>query len=186
MAIADQMIDQAYSDLKATCGGVRNDYFALIYLEREFQVERDDAVAYVAFGGNDYGIDGFHFDEAKRNLYLFQFKYSDSFTQFKPSFRRLIDAGMERIFAASDQDQHMNPLLQQIKSCLTENEAVIERVLIHFVFNGDPVLCQNSAQPASTKELRLSKSGETLAHEQVTRRPPTLDCGSTRMRSDSD
>ena len=159
MAIADQMIDQAYSDLKATCGGVRNDYFALIYLEREFQVERDDAVAYVAFGGNDYGIDGFHFDEAKRNLYLFQFKYSDSFTQFKPSFRRLIDAGMERIFAASDQDQHMNPLLQQIKSCLTENEAVIERVLIHFVFNGDPVLCQNSAQPASTKELRLSKSG---------------------------
>ena len=44
---------------------------------------------------------------------------------------------------------------------------------------GYPVLCQNSAQPASTKELRLSKSGETLAHEQVTRRPPTLDCGST-------
>ena len=44
----------------------------------------------------------------------------------------------------------------------------------------DLVLCQNSAQPASTKELRLSKSGETLAHEQVTRRPPTLDCGSTR------
>ena len=43
----------------------------------------------------------------------------------------------------------------------------------------DGVLCQNSAQPASTKELRLSKSGETLAHKQVTWRPPTLDCGST-------
>ena len=50
----------------------------------------------------------------------------------------------------------------------------------HLTPPGDPVLCQNSAQPASTKELRLSKSGETLAHEQVTRRPPTLDCGSTR------
>ena len=47
----------------------------------------------------------------------------------------------------------------------------------------DRVLCQNSAQPASTKELRLSKSGETLAHEQVTRRPPTLDCGSTFERA---
>ena len=44
MAITNQMIDQAYSDLKATCGGVRNDYFALIYLEREFRVERADAV----------------------------------------------------------------------------------------------------------------------------------------------
>ncbi len=38
---------------------------------------------------------------------------------------------------------------------------------------------QNSAQLASTKELRLSKSGKTLAREQVTQRPPTLDCGST-------
>ena len=28
MAITEQMLDQAYSDLKATCGGVRNDYFA--------------------------------------------------------------------------------------------------------------------------------------------------------------
>ena len=45
------------------------------------------------------------------------------------------------------------------------------------------VLCQNSAQPASTKELCLSKSGETLAREQVTRRPPTLDCGSTHRWS---
>ena len=27
MAIADQMIDQAYSDLKATCGGVRSHAF---------------------------------------------------------------------------------------------------------------------------------------------------------------
>ena len=42
-----------------------------------------------------------------------------------------------------------------------------------------PVLCQNSGQPASTKELRISKSGQTLERERVTRRPPTFDCGST-------
>jgi hypothetical protein len=51
---------------------------------------------------------------------------------------------MERIFGASDQDQHLNQLLQQIKSCLVENEAVIERVLIHFVFNGDPAEAERS------------------------------------------
>ncbi len=171
MAITDQMIDQAYSDLKATCGGVRNDYFGLIYLQREFQVDRDDAVARVAFGGNDYGIDGFHFDEAKRNLYLFQFKYSDSFTQFKPSFRRLIDAGMERIFGAADQDQHMNPLLQQIKSCLIENEAVIERVLIHFVFNGDPAEAERS--PVLDK-LREDLENKKYLIDQRFGRPVTL------------
>jgi len=171
MAITEQMIDQAFSDLKSTCGGVRNDYFGLIYLEREFEVERDHAVAQVAFGGNDYGIDGFHFDEAKRNLYLFQFKCSDSFTQFKPSFRRLIDDGMERIFGAADQDQHLNAILQQIKSCIIENEAVIERVLIHFVFNGDPAEAERSQV---LDKLREDLENKKYLIDQHFGRPVTL------------
>lgn len=59
MAITDRTIDQALSDLKKTCGGVRNNYFGLLYLEQEFGVPRDRAIAQVAFGGNDYGVDGF-------------------------------------------------------------------------------------------------------------------------------
>jgi hypothetical protein len=128
MAITDRAIDQAFSDLKKTCGGVRNDYFGLLYLEQEFGVERDRAIAQVAFGGNDYGVDGFHFDGQKRNLYLFQFKWSESHAQFKQSFNRLIEAGMERIFGARNQDQQQNQLLLQLKSGIIENEAVIDRV----------------------------------------------------------
>jgi hypothetical protein len=144
MAITDRAIDQAFSDLKNSCFGVRNDYFGLLYIEQEFGVERDRAIAHVAFGGNDYGIDGFHFDGEKRNLYLLQFKYSDSHAQFKQSFNRLIEAGMERIFGAKNQDQKQNQLLLQIKSCLVENEAVIDRVCIHFVFIGDPAEAERS------------------------------------------
>jgi len=144
MAITDQAIDQAFSDLKQTCGGVRNDYFGLLYLEQEFGLERDRALSQVAFGGNDYGIDGFHFDREKRNLYLFQFKWSESHAQFRQSFNRLIDAGMERIFGAGTQDRQLNQLLQQLKSCLIENEAVIDRVCIHFVFAGDPAEAERS------------------------------------------
>ncbi len=44
MAITDQAIDQVFSDLKRTCGGVRNDYFALLYLMQEFGLERDLAI----------------------------------------------------------------------------------------------------------------------------------------------
>jgi len=54
MAITDREIDQAFFDLKNTCGGVRNDYFGLLDLPQ------------VAFGGNGYGIDGLHFDKAHR------------------------------------------------------------------------------------------------------------------------
>lgn len=144
MTITDRAIDQAFSNLKKSCGGLRNDYFGVLYLEREFNLDRDRAITQVAFGGNDYGIDGFHFDEQKRNLYLFQFKYSDSYAQFKGSFDRIIEAGMEQLFGARYQDQGLNQLLLQLKSCLIENEAVIERVCIHFVFTGDPAEAERS------------------------------------------
>ncbi len=144
MAITDRAIDQAYSDLKQTCAGVRNDYFGLLYLEQEFRLDRDQAISQLAFGGNDYGVDGFHFDASKRNLYLFQFKWSESHAQFRQSFQRLIDAGMEHIFGAQKQDQHQNQLLLQLKSCLIENEAVVDRVCIHFVFFGDPAEAERS------------------------------------------
>lgn len=136
--ITDKAIDQAYSDLKSTCGGVRNDYFGLLYLECEYRVPREKAVNQVAFGGNDYGIDGFHFDEQRRNLYLFQFKYSRSAAQFKPSIQRLIASGMERVFSSPNVDDNKNSLLIQLHSCMLENRAMIDQVCIRFVFQGDP------------------------------------------------
>ena len=111
----DRLIDQTYSDLHANCGGIREDYFGLLYLEREHNVPRDLAQNQIAFGGNDYGIDGFHFDEEKRNLYLFQFKYSESYSQFKISLQRLIEIGVERISLSPNKDQYKNQLLMQSK-----------------------------------------------------------------------
>jgi len=140
----DKMIDQAFSDLKTECGGVRNDYFGLIYIEDEYEVPRDKAVNQTAFGGNDYGIDGFHFDSQKKNLYLFQFKYSDSHAQFKQSLERLIDAGMERIFVAPHQDSSVNQIILQLRSCMVENRAIIEQVCIRFIFTGDPIEAERS------------------------------------------
>jgi AIPR protein len=145
MKINNQAIDQAYSDLKATCKGNRNDYFGLVYLENEFRIPREEAVNLIAFGGNDYGVDGFYFDQERRNFYLLQFKYSESYASFKESFQRLIDSGMEQIFGARSQDVHKNDLLEQIHSSLLENQAVIDKVYIHFVFMGDPADAERSA-----------------------------------------
>ncbi|OGS23326.1 MAG: hypothetical protein A2252_09600 [Elusimicrobia bacterium RIFOXYA2_FULL_39_19] len=136
--ITDKMIDQAYSDLRKTCAGVRNDYFGLLYLEKEFDVSQDKAINQVTFGGNDYGVDGFHFDKEKRNLYLFQFKYSDSYIQFKDSMQRLIDIGVNRIFSTPNVDNSKNQILLQLRSCMVENRSLIEQVCFRFVFTGDP------------------------------------------------
>lgn len=145
MAINDRMIAQAYADLHESCGGVKNDYFGLLYLEQEFRLKRERAMSQVAFGGNDYGIDGFHFDRDTKNLYLFQFKYSTEYGGFRVSFQRLIEAGMDRIFGAKNQDQLQNPLLVQLKSCLLEYEGMVERVCIYFVFMGDPAEAERSS-----------------------------------------
>lgn len=142
--ITQRHIDQAYSDLRSTCGGVKEDYFGLLYLEREYDVPRSKALNQVAFGGRDYGVDGFHFDYEKRNLYLFQFKYSDSHSQFKASLLRLIDDGLERIFVSPNKDDLKNQLLMQLRSSLLENRAVIDQVCFRFVFTGDPQEAERS------------------------------------------
>lgn len=97
MSITQREVDQAASDLRETDGGVKEDYFGLLYLERELGLPREVAATQNAFGGNDYGVDGFPVDTERNNLYLLQFKWSQSYTTFKESYQRLISAGMERI-----------------------------------------------------------------------------------------
>lgn len=157
MRITDQTIDQLFAKHGKVCGGVRNDYFGLAFLLQEYRLSEDEAITQIAFGGNDYGVDGFHFDRDRRNFYLFQFKYSDSYQQFKVSFQRLIDAGMPRLFDASDQDSSSNLLVQQIKSSLRENRNVIDSVYIHFVFMGDPQAAEQSKVLEDLKETLENK-----------------------------
>jgi hypothetical protein len=135
--ISDKMIDQAFSDLKQTCYGVRDDYFGLCYLETEFEVPRAKAVNQIAFGGNDYGLDGFQFDLNRRNLYLFQFKNTTSAGQFKGSLERLIDKGMERMFVSPNKDDSKNQVLLRLWNGLIENRHAIDQVFFRFVFKGN-------------------------------------------------
>lgn len=150
--INERAIDQTYADLRSTCGGVKQDYFGLLYLEDEHKVPRERAVNQIAFGGNDYGIDGFHFDERRKNLYLYQFKFSNSYGQFKGSLQRLIEDGMERIFAAPNRDEAKNQVLLQLRSCMQDNRSLIEQISIRFVFTGDPAEAEKSQSLDALRE----------------------------------
>ena len=144
MKISDQTIDQLWTDNRATYGGVRNDYFAPLYLAHEHGLDMERALMQTTFGGNDYGFDAFYFNPANRNLYLYQFKWTDDASSFKDSYRRMLDAGIQRIFGSKSQDQNQNQALLQLRSCLLENRAVIDGVFIRFVFRGDPREAENS------------------------------------------
>src|SRR3954471_17712650 len=95
------------------------------YLEREHRVPREKAAHQV--GGGEFGIDGFHFDPDRRNLYLFQFRNSASYQAFKPSIQVLVDSGMEAIFFSAGKVDSKNPFLRQLHSVLNENRSIVDQ-----------------------------------------------------------
>ncbi|MEX0777168.1 MAG: AIPR family protein [Phycisphaeraceae bacterium] len=157
MVITEGQVAQAASELKGTRGGVQNDYFGLLFLEKEFKLPREDACEQIAYGGNDFGIDGYHVDRPAKNLHLFQFKFSKSANQFVGSMQRLIAAGLARVFDSNSQ-QAENPILREIKSRLYELKNVIDTVYIEFVFTGDPDKAQENEALQKLREDIQSRS----------------------------
>ncbi|WP_437681703.1 AIPR family protein [Sorangium sp. So ce131] len=152
MGVTKQALEQAFVDLRGKYGGVKEDYFALLYLAEEVGKPPDRVAHQVAFGNNDFGIDAYHFDRERRNLYLYQFKWSEDYQLFKGSLARLAGAGMDRVFGNPHQVNDQNEMLLQLKMCLHENQAIVDRVLIYFVFNGDPEKAEGSAVLTAMRE----------------------------------
>lgn len=152
MSITKRKLEQAFVDLGEKFGGLKEDYFALLYLAEKFEKKPETFANHVAFGGNDYGLDAFHVDREARNLYLYQFKWSENYGLFKSSLARLAKEGIRHVFAGEKQDAKANQFLVRVKTALDESRALIERVYIHFVFNGDPETAEQSSVLDSLRE----------------------------------
>jgi hypothetical protein len=163
MVITEGQVAQVANELKSRRGGVDNDYFGLLFLEKEFKLSRDDASEQIAYGGNDFGIDGYHVDRQAKNFHLLQFKFSKSPDQFITSMQRLITAGLARVFDAKSQ-QAENPILREIKSKLYELRNVIETVYLEFIFIGDPDKAQENEALQKLREDLQSRSYLTQAY----------------------
>jgi hypothetical protein len=118
--------------------------FGVSFLEHTFALDFSQACAQVAPEPTDLGIDGYHFDALKRNFYLFIFRSNYRVDCFKDPLRRCADTAISSIFNDAPSIQSSNPLLATIRSSLADNESLIERVCIHFVFTGDPRRAKSS------------------------------------------
>src|SRR6476469_3181098 len=99
MADIDVRMNQFLQDYRATLGGRLEDYFGAAYMEIQHRMAPETALDQTTRGNNDYGIDGYAFDPATGNLYLYQFKYSSDWRQFQGSMRRLIKDGLAKVFS---------------------------------------------------------------------------------------
>jgi hypothetical protein len=163
MAITEGQVAQVARELKRIRGGVDNDYFGLLFLEQEFKLPREEACEQIAYGGKDFGIDGFHVDRFAKNLHIFQFKYSKAADQFIGSMQRLITAGLARVFSANSQEAE-NPVLSELKARLYEVRNIIDNVYIEFVFTGDPKKAEENEALQKLREDIQSRSYLTQAY----------------------
>jgi hypothetical protein len=157
MGITNRELEQTYAQYKAQYGGGKEDYFALLYLTREFEKSPDQVVRHIAFGkATAEGISAFHIDANRRNLYLFQFQWSAQHQVFKEPLRRLAHEGMERIFGPAPEVPGL--LLAELRDRLREDEAIIDKVFVHFVYNGNPADAdQSAALDALREDLEAKK-----------------------------
>lgn len=115
MRITDQLVDQTFTDLKAKCGGIRNDYFALLYLQHDHDAPREEAIEQVALVGTT--------TESTASTSTRLSGISTSFNSSTPNrtsnsrtrSKGIIDAGMQYVFSADKQDKRQNQLIQQSK-----------------------------------------------------------------------
>lgn len=157
MAINQRDIDQAFSEKKATFGGTKEDYFGYLHLQREYKLSPDQAGDCISFGSQSLGVNGYHVDEAKKNLYLFIFKWSNDHKVFKDSFKSLTLQGLEQIFGNPSKEDLQNQFLRRIRASLNENQSIINKVYIYFVFNGDPEVADKSNALAALRESLEAK-----------------------------
>lgn len=147
-----QRLEAIFAGYGPKYGGRKEDYFALLYLTRKFKVEPEEIAHQIAFLGNDYGLDAYFIDRDARNLYLYQFKWSEDHNQFKASMERLTKSGLNRVFGAPNQDPTQNDLIRYLKKDLKENREIIDRVYVHFVFKGDVDAAENSDGLSNRRE----------------------------------
>jgi hypothetical protein len=111
--INEKSLKDAFQKYSPQYDGKKQDYFALLYLSKEHHKEINEVSRNVVFGNYDFGIDAFYVHEEKKNLYLYQFKWSENYKLFEESFERLIKSGIEQIFSFSTQDKNTNPVINR-------------------------------------------------------------------------
>jgi hypothetical protein len=154
----DERIDRAYDELHPRLGGHKNDYYGLVFLETSLGLARSEALNLIAFGGNDFGIDGFFLDREEHQFRLFQFKNTTSVAQLRGSMERLTSVAIPALFQDSRQVADNQPIVDNARRALQSARDEVEQVFVDFIFRGDPVAAERSQGIAALTEGIEEKS----------------------------
>jgi hypothetical protein len=153
----DRQLNQCFSDHSTKFGGRKEDYFAVLHLAQRFKISEQEAIKWVTFGGFDYGIDAYYLDEKSSNLYLYQFKWSDSVIQMAHSIDRVIDVGIDAVFGNEPADTRRNDTINRLRADVRERQSEIKRVFIYFISKIN-LPARGTSPPIDTRLEELERS----------------------------
>jgi hypothetical protein len=157
--VTEEQLNELYRTLSPRCGGKREDYFGVAYIANRFKVPADKILSNVAFGGTEYGIDGYFLDKPNKTLHIFVFKWSENHMSFKDPLAKLGSKGIDKIFMDVTKSPDDPPMITFLKTELFQNWKAIDKVIIDFVFNGDPVYAEQSKVLSFLRETIEDKGG---------------------------
>lgn len=152
MAVSIERLKETFNTFNHKYEGRLEDYFSPLFISDKFEKPIESVLDKCAFGNNDYGFDAYYIDKETKNLYLYQFKWSDSYDLFKETYKRLIKDGIERVFGDPLTDSKINKVIPKLKIELDEYRDIINKVFICFVFNGDVEKAEGSKVLESLRE----------------------------------
>jgi hypothetical protein len=157
VAITLERLIETFNKHKFKYEGCKEDYFAPLFISDKFEKPIESVLSNCAYYNNDYGIDAYYIERDSKNLYLYQFKWSDNYELFKETYKRLIKNGIEKIFGDTFIDSTANNVVSQLKLELQEYKDLINKVYICFVFNGEFERAESSRVLESLREELESK-----------------------------
>jgi hypothetical protein len=153
----EQQLNQCFSDYAVKHKGRKEDYFAVLHLAKRFTLSQEEALRWVTIGGFDYGIDAYYLDAG--NLYLYQFKWSDSVIQMAQSIDRIVDVGLDAVFGNELVDTRRNDAINRLRADVREHSAEIKHVFMYFISKGVlPRRGENQALDSRLEDLERSTS----------------------------
>src|SRR5688572_16551473 len=128
--VSTEQLVELYKKFSPSCGGRKEDYFGLAYIARKFDVEPEQVLSNIAFGGTQYGIDGYYLDKSSSTFHIFTFRWSDDHMSFKDPLDKLGSRGLDKIFVDLAKSSDDPPMIISLKSDLFQNWRSINNVVI--------------------------------------------------------
>jgi|JI8StandDraft_1071087.scaffolds.fasta_scaffold51861_3 hypothetical protein len=157
MLVLQKDIDSNHSKFKQEYGGTKDSTFALLHLSKDLKKDLRSISHQVFFASENLGINAYHIDVQRKNLYLYRYSWSSSPNAFKDAIRKLAHEGIDKLLGNVAPESTERKFTNQIRSECLENQSIIQRVFIYFIFNGDPDIAERSEALASLREDLESK-----------------------------